>query len=89
MTNPPAPENRGELAAEEDDLFWDAVQFVVDQEQASASSLQRRFRIGYTRAARLIDIMEEKGFVGPHEGSKPRTVLLNRRQLEELRRTDA
>lgn len=89
LTNPPAPENRGELAAEEDDLFWDAVQFVVDQEQASASSLQRRFRIGYTRAARLIDIMEEKGFVGPHEGSKPRTVLLNRRQLEELRRTDA
>ncbi len=89
LTNPPAPEARGDLAAEEDELFWDAVQLVIDQEQASASSLQRRFRIGYTRAARLIDTMEEKGFVGPHEGSKPRTVLINRRQLEELRKNDA
>lgn len=87
--NPQTVQSAGAMAAEEDELFWDAVQVVIDQGQASASSLQRRFRIGYTRAARLVDNMEEKGFVGPHEGSKPRTVLITRRQLEELRKTDS
>ncbi|HHT48733.1 MAG TPA: DNA translocase FtsK [Firmicutes bacterium] len=86
--NPQTGQSPGVMAAEEDELFWDAVKVVVDQGQASASSLQRRFRIGYTRAARLIDIMEEKGFVGPHEGSKPRTVLITRRQLEEMEKKD-
>ncbi|NLM37279.1 MAG: DNA translocase FtsK [Firmicutes bacterium] len=89
LANPPAAEARGELGTEDDELFWDAVRLVIDQEQASASSLQRRFRIGYTRAARLIDMMEERGFVGPYEGSKPRAVLINRRQLEEFRKNDA
>ncbi|MCY7646722.1 DNA translocase FtsK, partial [Bacillus safensis] len=46
--------------------------------------LQRRFRIGYTRAARLIDAMEERGVVGPYEGSKPREVLLSKEQYDEL-----
>lgn len=72
--------NRGE----EDELFWDAVKLVIDYGQASASLLQRRFRIGYTRAARLVDMMEERGFVGPHEGSKPRGVLITKRRLEEI-----
>ena len=88
LANPPTTEARRDLSAEEDELFWDAVQLVIDQEQASASSLQRRFRIGYTRAARLIDIMEEKGLLAARR-SKPRTVLISRRQLEELRKTDA
>ncbi|HEY8391947.1 MAG TPA: DNA translocase FtsK [Capillibacterium sp.] len=86
LTNPQPEQTAGGVEAADDELFWDAVQVVIDQGQASASSLQRRFRIGYTRAARLIDLMEEKGFVGPHDGSKPRTVLINRRQLEELRK---
>ncbi|GGE46072.1 DNA translocase SpoIIIE [Pullulanibacillus camelliae] len=60
----------------EDELFDDAVKLVVDMQTASVSMLQRRFRIGYTRAARLIDAMEERHIVGPYEGSKPREVLI-------------
>ncbi|WP_020059081.1 DNA translocase FtsK [Bacillus sp. 123MFChir2] len=60
----------------EDNLYDEAVQLVVDMQTASVSMLQRRFRIGYTRAARLIDAMEMNGVVGPYEGSKPREVLL-------------
>jgi S-DNA-T family DNA segregation ATPase FtsK/SpoIIIE len=70
--------------AEEDELFWDAVKMLIDSGQASASSLQRRFRIGYNRAARLIDMMEARGIVGPHNGSKPREILITSRQLEEM-----
>lgn len=61
----------------EDDLFDDAVRLVVEMNTASVSMLQRRFRVGYTRAARLIDTMEAKGIVGPYEGSKPREVLIS------------
>lgn len=68
----------------EDDLYEDAVQLVVDMQTASVSMLQRRFRIGYTRAARLIDAMEERGVVGPYEGSKPRDVLLSKEKHDEL-----
>jgi DNA segregation ATPase FtsK/SpoIIIE, S-DNA-T family len=65
----------------EDDLYDDAVQLVTEMQTASVSMLQRRFRIGYTRAARLIDAMESHGVVGPYEGSKPREVLVSK--LEE------
>jgi S-DNA-T family DNA segregation ATPase FtsK/SpoIIIE len=68
----------------QDDLYDDAVQLVVDMQTASVSMLQRRFRVGYTRAARLIDAMEERGVVGPYEGSKPRDVLLSKEKHEEL-----
>ena len=51
---------------------------VIEMQTASVSMLQRRFRIGYTRAARLIDEMEARGIVGPYEGSKPRTVLMEK-----------
>lgn len=68
----------------QDDLYEDAVQLVVDMQTASVSLLQRRFRIGYTRAARLIDAMEERGVVGPYEGSKPREVLLSKENHDEL-----
>ncbi|NLK08112.1 MAG: DNA translocase FtsK [Firmicutes bacterium] len=61
----------------DDELFDDAVQLIIDSGQASISMLQRRFRIGYSRAARLIDTMELKGIVGPHQGSKPREVLID------------
>ncbi|OCA89580.1 DNA translocase FtsK [Bacillus sp. FJAT-27986] len=59
-----------------DDLYDEAVKLIADMQTASVSMLQRRFRIGYTRAARLIDEMEARGVVGPYEGSKPRTVLV-------------
>ena len=61
----------------EDELFEDAVQLVIEMQSASVSMLQRRFRIGYNRAARLIDAMEEQQIVGPYEGNKPRTVLVS------------
>ena len=71
------PDDEPEVTEEaEDELFDDAVQLVVEMQSASVSMLQRRFRIGYNRAARLIDAMEERQIVGPYEGNKPRTVLL-------------
>lgn len=63
-----------------DELYDQAVQIVVEAKQASVSLLQRRMRVGYTRAARLIDTMEAKGIVGPYEGSKPREVLVTPEQ---------
>lgn len=58
----------------EDDLFNDALDFVVNQQKASTSLLQRHFRIGYNRAARLIDDLEKRGYIGPQDGSRPRQV---------------
>lgn len=70
------PEEENEVVQEvDDDLYDEAVQLVLEMQSASVSMLQRRFRIGYTRAARLIDAMEDRGIVGPYEGSKPRSVL--------------
>jgi DNA segregation ATPase FtsK/SpoIIIE, S-DNA-T family len=63
---------------ETDELYDDAVQLVLEMQTASVSLLQRRFRIGYSRAARIVDQMEQRGIVGPPEGSKPRQVLINR-----------
>lgn len=67
----------------DDELFDDAVRLVADMQTASVSMLQRRFRIGYTRAARLIDAMEERRIVGPYEGSKPRNVLVPKPEENE------
>jgi len=65
-----------DLLEETDELFDDAVRVVMDTGQASISMVQRRLRVGYTRAARLIDMMELKGIVGPHTGSKAREILV-------------
>lgn len=65
-----------------DELYDQAVQIVLEAKQASVSLLQRRMRIGYTRAARLIDSMEARGIVGPYEGSKPREVLITMEQFK-------
>lgn len=73
------PEDVPETTSEvNDDLYEEAVQLVLEMQTASVSMLQRRFRIGYTRAARLIDEMELRGIVGPYEGSKPRVVLMEK-----------
>lgn len=78
------PEDIPETAAEvEDELYEDAVQLIAEMQTASVSMLQRRFRIGYTRAARLIDEMEARGIVGPYEGSKPRAVLIPKQTEEQ------
>jgi DNA segregation ATPase FtsK/SpoIIIE, S-DNA-T family len=69
----------------EDELYDQAVQIVLEAKQASVSLLQRRMRVGYTRAARLIDSMEAKGIVGPYEGSKPREVLMSIEQYHHNR----
>lgn len=66
----------GEHDAEEEPLYNEIVEFVVTQGKASASLLQRRFRLGYNRAARCIDLLEERGIIGPANGSKPREVLV-------------
>jgi S-DNA-T family DNA segregation ATPase FtsK/SpoIIIE len=62
---------------EKDELYMQAVRIVVETKQASVSMIQRKLRVGYTRAARMIDIMEEEGIVGPYNGSKPREILVN------------
>lgn len=67
-----------------DELLPRAIEIVVQHQQASASLLQRKLKIGYARAARIIDQLEERGIVGAHEGSKPRKVLVSKEELEKL-----
>ncbi|WP_042272912.1 FtsK/SpoIIIE family DNA translocase [Faecalimicrobium dakarense] len=69
---------------DEDELLSQAIEFVVESGQGSASMLQRKFKIGFNRAARLIDSMEERGIVGQSEGSKPRKVLMSKQDLQNL-----
>jgi len=68
---------------EEDELIPDCCKLFIESGQASISLLQRRFRVGYSRAARIIDQMEQLGYVGPYEGSKPRSVKITLEQYEE------
>ena len=67
-----------------DPMMNEAIKCVVEAGQASTSLLQRRLRLGYARAGRLIDEMEQMGIVGPHEGSKPRQVLITYAQWLEM-----
>ncbi len=71
-------------ADEGDELFPAAVEVVLETGQASVSMLQRRLKLGYSRAARLVDQMEDRGVVGPFEGSKPRQLLITRAQWQEM-----
>ncbi|WP_164668331.1 DNA translocase FtsK [Virgibacillus doumboii] len=71
-----------ETDEQEDDLLKEAIEFVVNQNSASTSLLQRHFKIGYNRAARLMDAMENKGIISGQNGSKPRDILASRSQLE-------
>ena len=62
-----------------------AVDVILETGQASVSMLQRRLKLGYARAARIVDEMEEKGIVGPFQGSKPRTILITKEQWQAMR----
>ena len=73
--------------ADYDELLPQAVDVILDTKQASVSMLQRRLKLGYSRAARLVDQMEELGIVGPFEGSKPRALLITREQWQEMSMT--
>jgi len=69
--------------SEADDLLPQAMEIVIELGQASASLLQRKLKVGYSRAGRLIDQLEERGIIGPHEGAKPRKVLMSRTEYQE------
>ncbi len=73
-----------ESLIDRDPLFNDAVKFVVQDEQASISFLQRKLKVGYSRAARIVDQMEEVGIIGPHEGSKPRKLLMEIDDIKKM-----
>ena len=67
----------------DDPLYNEIVEFVISTQKASASLLQRRFKLGYNRAARIVDLLEERGIIGPPNGSKPREVLVQLDKSEE------
>ena len=72
-------------AANLDPLLWDAAEIVVGSKLGSTSNLQRRLQVGYSRAGRIMDMLEEKGVVGPANGSKPREVLVDELELETIK----
>ena len=85
--NPDNGKNSGgasDSASDYDELLPQAVDVIFDTNQASVSMLQRRLKLGYARAARIVDQMEELGIVGPFEGSKPRQVLITKEQWQEM-----
>lgn len=78
------PSDDTPISDERDDLFVKAVEMVIDSGQASVAMFQRKFKIGYQRAARLVDRMEELNIIGPYEGTKPRQVLMTRQEFNEM-----
>ncbi len=70
---------------DEDEMLPSAIECVIDMGQASTSLLQRKLKLGYARAARIMDMMEEKGIIGPYEGSKPRSVLISKERWMEMK----
>jgi len=69
---------------EDDEMLPKAIEVVVEAQMASTTLLQRKLKLGYARAARIVDALEEKGIVGPFEGSKPRKVLISKQQWMEM-----
>ena len=68
---------------DKDDLFIEAAQLIIDSDKASIGMLQRKLRIGFNRAARIMDQLADAGVVGPEEGTKPRTILMSMEQFEQ------
>ena len=81
LSIPEKTDNPEDMDEEKDDLLPEAAEWVLDTKRPSVSALQRRFRIGYTRAGRLMDHMQRLGIVGPAEGTKPREILMEKSQL--------
>ena len=79
-----ADEPERDESGDSDDLLSEAIEIVVDSGQASVSMIQRRLKVGYSRAGRIIDQMEARGIIGPHEGAKPRQVLITKQQFYEM-----
>ncbi|OUP07846.1 cell division protein FtsK [Collinsella sp. An2] len=79
----------GHDSSDDDPLLWEAARIVVESQLGSTSGLQRRLKVGYARAGRIMDMLEEKGIVGPPDGSKPREVLLDEEGLQELESLEA
>ncbi len=79
----PSGDSQGSDDDDTDEMFWPAVEFVIESGKASTSNLQRKFKLGYARAARIIDTMEEKGIIGPYEGAKPRQVIMTMSEYQE------
>ncbi len=77
--------NDDEGFADSDELLDDAIEAILDAGVASTSHLQRRLRVGHARAGRIMDILENKGIVGPYQGSKPREIMITRQQYMEMR----
>lgn len=77
-------QEKKEITIDRDELFDEAVRYILTDEQASISYLQRKLKIGYSRAARIVDQLEESGIIGPNEGSKPRKVLLTEEEIKEM-----
>ena len=75
----------GDPAEDEDEMLEEAIDVIMDCRQASTSMLQRRLKLGYSRAARIIDQIEERGIIGPSEGSKPRRILISREDWQEMK----
>ena len=79
-----ADEPEADDPGDSDELLSAAIEIVVDSGQASVSMIQRRLKVGYSRAGRIVDQMEARGIIGPHEGSKPRQVLITKQQYYEM-----
>ena len=75
----------GDPGEDEDEMIEEAIDVIMDCRQASTSMLQRRLKVGYSRAARIIDQIEERGIIGPFEGSKPRQILISKEEWQEMK----
>ena len=83
------PDGSGGSSTSDDPLLWEAADIVVSSGMGSTSNIQRRLSVGYSRAGRIMDMLEEKGIVGPPNGSKPREVLVDAMELETLKAFEA
>lgn len=83
------PDGSGGGVTDDDPLIWEAADIVVSSGLGSTSNIQRRLKVGYSRAGRIMDMLEEKGVVGPPNGSKPREVLVDAMELETLKAFEA
>ena len=84
-----SPDGSGGTVEEDDPLIWEAADIVVSSGLGSTSNIQRRLKVGYSRAGRIMDMLEEHGVVGPPNGSKPREVLVDAMELETLKAFEA